>query len=841
MNSASYLKALISRWGVELSLAALLALAICLFQDTKIFTPSTEASMTPLSEESRQDLKDLVDIVEHAKTHQREYVKTHSQESLAAYNQDVTSVNQKMAHLSHAVRENADQQMPIHQFNQLVASQFEELSRGLSSGKIPREPSNMGKLYQMADELLRTKPAQNMTFIEVSGVGFSKGEVGLFTGLLLFALMCISRYWHRQEFKEQKVESLSLQNRSLFLDTLLASMSEALIVIDQEGHFTQYNAAAQRIVGTRIKDVFNEWSLRELGFFNASTGAILTKEELPFYKALYGETVDDQEIFVQNAEHPDGMFISLSSRAINDIDGSIRGAFVVFRDITRRKQIEKEYQKAREAAVEASLKKSDFLAAMSHEIRTPMNGVIGMSTLLADTKLNDEQKEYVGTVKRSAESLLMLINDILDYSKIEAGKISLDPQPFDLKFLIRDITEIFKPAISEKGVEFELEMNQRSAWNFVGDQGRVRQILVNLMGNAVKFTEVGTVGLAITQFNKQNGKSLLRFEIKDTGPGLREEERRSLFQKYFQTKTGMKFGGTGLGLSISKQLVDLMGGTIGVESVYGAGSTFWFTVELPQCQAQDLPKNTDVSFAKLFHGKILVAEDQVVNQRVALNYLQKLGLTAEIAPQGQAALDKVKHNQYDLIFMDCQMPVMNGFDASKEIRKWEEEQSKKRTPIVALTADAASSAEKSYKEAGMDDYLAKPLELPKLVEVLHRWLKTGEELMDFKLLEKLQSYVAKDQNLIAALIEDFESSAPNLIETMKSSDNLEEIVSAAHAMKSASAALGAKRLAEICQEIEDCKNSEKAKELVEQVDLHYTKSLKELKAFQEEKSWRKSS
>ena len=155
MNSASYLKALISRWGVELSLAALLALAICLFQDTKIFTPSTEASMTPLSEESRQDLKDLVDIVEHAKTHQREYVKTHSQESLAAYNQDVTSVNQKMAHLSHAVRENADQQMPIHQFNQLVASQFEELSRGLSSGKIPREPSNMGKLYQMADELFR--------------------------------------------------------------------------------------------------------------------------------------------------------------------------------------------------------------------------------------------------------------------------------------------------------------------------------------------------------------------------------------------------------------------------------------------------------------------------------------------------------------------------------------------------------------------------------------------------------------------------------------------------------------------------------------------------------------
>ncbi len=833
MNSASYLKTLISRWGVELSLVALLALALSLFQDTKIFEAAT-TPLTPLSEEAALSVKDLVQIFDKAKFHQRNYLKAHSPEDLQAYNQQVTMVNSKMSELAQRVKENPDQQLPAHHFNQLVWSEFETLNQELTAGKTVRSSAQADKLYQSAGMLLKVSLVPKGTFLQVGSVSLSKAECASIVALLLFFTMFISRQWHRDEFQEQKAESLNLKNRSLFLDTLLASMSEALIVIDQDGHFTQYNAAAQRIVGTRIKDVFNDWSLHELGFYNVTSGVPLTKEELPFYKALYGETVDDLEIFVQNAAHPDGMYISLSSRCINDIDGSIRGALVVFRDITRRKQIEKEYQKAREAAVEASLKKSDFLAAMSHEIRTPMNGVIGMTTLLADTRLNDEQKEYVGTVKRSAESLLMLINDILDYSKIEAGKISLDPQPFDLRFLIRDMTEIFKPIVSEKGIEFELTMNERSAWNFVGDQGRLRQVLVNLLGNAVKFTSVGTVELAITQFNKQNGKSLLRFEVKDTGPGLREEDRRSLFQKYFQTKDGMKVGGTGLGLSISKQLVDLMGGSIGVESVFQAGSTFWFTVELSQCQVQDLPRSSDVAFAKLFKGNVLVAEDQIVNQRVALNYLQKLGLNVEIAGQGQIAFEKAKSANYDLIFMDCQMPVMNGFESTREIRKYESESNGKRTPIIALTANGTSSEEHTYKEAGMDDYLAKPLELSRLIEVLHRWLKPNDEVIDVSVLEKLQKFVVKDQNLITALIEDFEVSAPNLMLTMNEASatgQLQTISEAAHALKSTSAALGAKNLAELCQKIEDCNNSDEAKELVAQIELHYTRSLNELKTF----------
>ncbi|MDG0818120.1 PAS domain-containing hybrid sensor histidine kinase/response regulator [Bdellovibrio svalbardensis] len=841
MDSASYLKTLISRWGVELSLVALLALAFSLFQDTKLFETAS-APITPLSDEAAKSVKDLVKIFDKAKLHQRSYLKTRSNEDLQVYNQQVTLVNTKMVELTQGVKENPEQQLPVYHFNQLVWGEFDNLNKELTAGKISRNPAQADKLYQTAEGLLKVSLAPKTAFLKFGGVSLSKAECAALVALLLFITMFISRQWHRDEFLEQKSESLTLKNRSLFLDTLLASMSEALIVIDQDGHFTQYNAAAQRIVGTRIKDVFNDWSLHELGFYNVTTGVPFSKEELPFYKALYGETVDDLEIFVKNAAHPEGMYISLSSRCINDIDGSIRGALVVFRDITRRKQIEKEYQKAREAAVEASLKKSDFLAAMSHEIRTPMNGVIGMTTLLADTSLNEEQKEYVGTVKRSAESLLMLINDILDYSKIEAGKISLDPQPFDLRFLVRDMTEIFKPVVSEKGIHFELTMNERSAWNFIGDQGRLRQVLVNLLGNAVKFTSVGTVELAISQFNQKNGKSLLRFEVKDTGPGLREEDRKSLFQKYFQTKDGMKVGGTGLGLSISKQLVDLMGGSIGVESVFQAGSTFWFTVELPQCQAQDLPRSSEVAFAKLFKGHVLVAEDQLVNQRVAISYLQKLGLTVEIAAQGRLALDKVRTGNYDLVFMDCQMPVMNGFESTREIRKFESEAQRNRTPIIALTANGVSSEEHTYKEAGMDDYLAKPLELSRLIEVLHRWLQPNVEVIDLSVIEKLQKFVVKDQNLIAALIEDFELSAPGLIQTMNeaaSTGELQAVSEAAHALKSASASLGAKPLAELCQEIEDCNNSQKAKELVAQIELHYTRSLNELN--KRKMIWQKSS
>ncbi len=827
MKSVSLFKTLVSRFGVELCLLVLVVVGYSMFQEHH----SLQKALLPTeSVNSLQNIAGILNDVDRAK---KDYFRDSTSEKLAVFNLQVNKINDELAKLYKSVSGRYELQMQVYQLNQNLHKQFETATMEIKQNHA-RKPSNVEDFNQQKVlEMLQSHRKAQQDFVQIGEYSFLRSELLLAIMGLFGLVIMLSRYWQYNDLREQREIATGLQTRSLLLDTILGSMSEGMIVVNNHGHFTQYNAAAQRIVGVKVKEVGTEAGARELGFHDLNQ-KIYSAKDLPFHRALYGVEVDDLEIFVQNATHPEGTFISLSSRSIKDIDGGISGALVVFRDISRRKQVELEYAKARELAVEASLKKSDFLAAMSHEIRTPMNGVIGMSTLLADTPLQAEQKEYVGTIKRSAESLLMLINDILDYSKIEAGKISLDPQPFDLNFLVRDVVEMFRPAVNEKNIEMELNISQRAHLYYLGDQGRIRQILVNLMGNAVKFTSAGTVGLDVSILDSATGPSLLKFQIRDTGLGLREEERKSLFQKYFQATAGKKFGGTGLGLSICKQLVDLMHGQMGVESTFGLGSTFWFTLQLSPCSADEVPKAaTDNNFTALFKGHILVAEDQVVNQRVAQNYLQKMGLQVDIAANGRIAVEMARSGKYDLIFMDCQMPVLNGFDATKRIR--EEERTKnngRRIPIVALTAEGTIADKAPYMNAGMDDYLSKPIELPRLVETLQKYVKIGEAaVIDLAALQKLQKYASKDNNLIAALVEEFENSAPELIMAMRTPD----FSGAAHALKSTAATLGAKTLADLCQKLEDETNPEHINKWVAQIETEYVRSLQDLKNYISEK------
>jgi PAS domain S-box-containing protein len=829
MKSVSLFKTLVSRFGVELCLLVLVVVGYSMFQEHH----SLQKALLPTeSVTSLQNIAGILNDVDRAK---KDYFHDSTPEKLAAFNFQVNKINDELAKLYKSVNGRYELQMEVYQLNQNLHKQFETATMEIKQNHTARKPSNVEDFNQQKVlEMLQSHRKAQQDFVQIGDYSFLRSEL-LFAIMGLFGLVImLSRYWQYNDLREQREIATGLQTRSLLLDTILGSMSEGMIVVNSHGHFTQYNAAAQRIVGTKVKEVGTETGARELGFHDENQKQYSAKD-LPFHRALYGVEVDDLEIFVQNATHPEGTFITLSSRSIKDIDGGISGALVVFRDISRRKQVELEYAKARELAVEASLKKSDFLAAMSHEIRTPMNGVIGMSTLLADTPLQPEQKEYVGTIKRSAESLLMLINDILDYSKIEAGKISLDPQPFDLNFLVRDVVEMFRPAVNEKNIEMELNISQRAHLYFRGDQGRIRQILVNLMGNAVKFTSSGTVGLDVSILDSATGPSLLKFQVRDTGLGLREDERKALFQKYFQATAGKKFGGTGLGLSICKQLVDLMHGQMGVESTFGLGSTFWFTLQLPVCSSEEVPKaSTDNNFTALFKGHILVAEDQVVNQRVAQNYLQKMGLQVDIAQNGRIAVEMARTGKYDLIFMDCQMPVLNGFDATKRIREEERKQNSGRhIPIVALTAEGTTADKAPYTSAGMDDYLSKPIELPRLVEALQKYVKIGEAaVIDMAALEKLQKYASKDNNLVAALIEEFEKSAPELILAMRTPDFSE----AAHALKSTAATLGAKTLADLCQKLEDETKPEHINKWVAQIETEYVRSLQDLKNYIGEKA-----
>ncbi|UXR64157.1 ATP-binding protein [Bdellovibrio bacteriovorus] len=830
MGSASILRTLLARYGVEIGLLGLIALGYLTFQRPELLQISqySERPKTELTEV----LSNVESIVARADYFQNVFLKSRNPQDLQEYNQSISSLNGQLARLSLATRKDPSAQPEAVKLGHLIRQHIETAnSQLMNPGRKPAqaEESLDKTKYQIQHQLIEMKAAAAPLNFKptAQGLQFLWG-----LGAAVF-LILVSRVLQRKEHHQQTQHIQSLEGKSILLDTILNSMSEALIVVDQNGWFTHYNAAAQRIIGSKIKEVSTDSSVEALGFYSPEEGRLYTRKELPLYRALSGDRVDDLEIFVQNQEHPEGIYISLSSRPLNDIEGGISGALIVFKDVSRRKMVEQEWIKAREAAVEASQKKSDFLAAMSHEIRTPMNGVIGMTTLLRDTYMNPEQQDYVGNIKRSAESLLMLINDLLDHSKIEAGKIRLEPQPLDLQFLVEDVLEMFKPTTAEKNIGLECRFDGKMSWHYKGDGGRLRQILVNLIGNAVKFTEKGFVRIEISSRGDSDGKTALLFEIKDTGQGLQEHEKKSLFQKYFQAGAGMKFGGTGLGLSICRQLVDLMGGNIGVESVPGVGSNFWFQVELPICSEDELPQSSEIRFAKIFTGHVLVAEDQVVNQRVAESYLRKLGLTVDIAGNGEIALQKLQARNYDLVFMDCQMPVLNGYQATRQLRLLENTKARK-TPVIALTAEGTSGERKSCFEAGMDDFLTKPLELHRLIEVLHRWIKPTEKTLDLRALQNLKDLVSQDRDLTEVLIEDLEQSGPVLLHEIRegiTQSDRDRVSEAAHALKSSAATLGAKNVAELCQKLEDIEDFGEAEFLLKQVERKLFESLSELKLY----------
>jgi signal transduction histidine kinase len=403
-------------------------------------------------------------------------------------------------------------------------------------------------------------------------------------------------------------------------------------------------------------------------------------------------------------------------------------------ELTERRRIEVELEGARDAALESVRLKSEFLANMSHEIRTPMNGVIGMTDLLLDTELSAEQRKMTQTVKVCGDSLLAIINDILDFSKIEAGKLAVDMSDFDPRQTVDSVIAVLIEQAHNKGIELTAAVHINVATGLRGDAGRVRQVLTNLIGNAIKFTEAGKVSVQVTQETKTDVDAILHFTVKDTGIGLPAAVQPRLFQSFTQAdgSTTRKYGGTGLGLAISKQLVELMGGEIGFVSEVGQGSSFWFTVpmqrQLNGSETVPLPSAskpvrplTLVEAQTKTDLRILLVEDYVINQDVALRQLEKLGYHADVVNDGIEAL-KALQLDYDVVLMDCQMPRLDGYDASAEIRRREVLAGGGRhVPIIAMTANAMMGDREKCLAAGMDDYISKPIHAADLERVLEQW------------------------------------------------------------------------------------------------------------------------
>lgn len=393
-------------------------------------------------------------------------------------------------------------------------------------------------------------------------------------------------------------------------------------------------------------------------------------------------------------------------------------------EIINRKKIESDLEIAIKDAENANSSKSMFLATMSHEIRTPLNGVLGMTDIILQTELSTKQQEYLNIIRLSGQNLLSIVNDILDFSKIESGQVVLENISVNLSILADEMKKVFEFRAKEKSIQIFVEIDKEVPSHILGDPSRIKQILINFIGNALKFTNEGSITIKMSNLETIEDNCKLKFEIIDTGIGISEEGKANLFKAFSQSDISIfrKFGGTGLGLSISKNLVNLMNGQIGVNSEEAKGSNFWFTGVFTRTKeiTRDKTKELNTEFSSDRKDiKILVAEDNLINQKVVIYNLKDIGFEADIVNNGQEAVDSYKKNFYNLILMDIQMPVMDGLAATKKIREFEEENHEtQKTFIVALTANVLKEDQEKYRECGMDDHISKPFQKDDLKKVI---------------------------------------------------------------------------------------------------------------------------
>jgi signal transduction histidine kinase/DNA-binding response OmpR family regulator len=511
-------------------------------------------------------------------------------------------------------------------------------------------------------------------------------------------------------------QTSELEKQKLKYQTLFETNSDAIVIIGERG-FTDCNPAALRLFRIASVAEFIAFEPHRLGAPLQADG----RSAEAFSNDCVARARSNGFCFFEwMGMRADGSYFptEIALHAMT-LDG-VRVVQAIMRDITERKQVELGLKTAHDAALETARVKAEFVANVSHEIRTPMNGVIGMANLILKTTLSPQQREYAQAIHHSGNMLLSVINDILDFSKMEAGKLNLESIDFNLHEVLLDTAALYANRAEEQALKFDCQIAVDVPEYVCGDPGRLRQILINLIDNALKFTATGAVNVSLKR--DADVPDQLQFSVQDTGIGFSTETQARLFRSFSQAdgSTTRNYGGTGLGLSICKQLVELMDGTIHATSQPGVGTRFWFNVPLPTAIMHDaVPIASTLPNPVTFHGqRVLVAEDNAVNQKVMQYLLSHLGLTVELATNGREAVNMAKNTRYALILMDCQMPEMDGFEATRLIRSEVDDS----CPIIAMTANAMLGAREQCLAAGMNDYFSKPVQEAELSVMLRRWL-----------------------------------------------------------------------------------------------------------------------
>jgi PAS domain S-box-containing protein len=519
------------------------------------------------------------------------------------------------------------------------------------------------------------------------------------------------------QFELEETEK-NLKNQQFQLQSVLDNTTSIIFIKDLQGKYT--------VANQRFMDLLQVNKSQVIGFTDYH---FTSKDQADYFASLDAKVISERKPIEveQIIQGPDGpVNLLLVKFPLFDQNNNVFGVSGIATDISERTQYQKDLINARQAAENAKLLQEQFLANMSHEIRTPMNGIQGMTNLLLESSLNNVQEKYANIIKRSVNNLLVIINDILDFSKIQAGKLSIEEIAFDIRESLDSIKPLFSHRLEKKQLAFELNIDKQVPDFLIGDPYRLNQILVNLVGNAIKFTDKGKVVLSVSMKHTKVNAGVLQFSVKDTGIGIEEEKLKLVFESFSQAGNDVarKYGGTGLGLTISKQLVELQKGRIWVNSKSGEGSEFSF--ELPyrfaaETEVEGRRRLNDIDFSKLLVGRrVMVAEDNSVNQILIDHVLKSVGIYPTIVNNGKEAIEKLKDGEtYDVILMDLQMPILDGYKTTDCIRK----ELQIDTPIVAMTATAMKGEYEKCLEVGFTDYMSKPFEFvdlyKKLCNVLH--------------------------------------------------------------------------------------------------------------------------